>query len=122
MSARDTKAAGMLVGLLAIVSLARGATTSRPVVREAPQKHVLGHGARELREGATLELNQASVADLCLLPRIGHALAERVVRYRELHGPYRSLADLDAVPGVGPRTVETLRPLLRIDAASVNPK
>lgn len=50
-----------------------------------------------------------------LLPRIGPALADAIVKYRESARPgiaFRAVEDLDHVPRIGPVTVEHLRPLL----------
>jgi competence ComEA-like helix-hairpin-helix protein len=66
-----------------------------------------------------LNPNTATPAELELLPRIGPALAERIVAYREAHGPppvFHRAEDLDAVARVGPKTVEQLRPFLVFDA------
>jgi len=61
-----------------------------------------------------LDLNRASLAELMELPGIGPLLAERIVRYRLVHGPFRSLDELLNVPGIGPRTLEQLRAYVRI--------
>ena len=58
----------------------------------------------------TLDINTATMAELSALPNIGPALAERIVSDRETRGRFDSLADLDRVPGIGPRTIEALRP------------
>lgn len=58
--------------------------------------------------GARLHLNTASVADLESLPRIGPTLAARIRAGR----PYRELADLDRVKGVGPATIRALSPFV----------
>lgn len=55
-----------------------------------------------------VNLNSATLEQLEALPRIGPALAARVVKGR----PYRSLADLDAVSGIGPSTLAALAPLV----------
>lgn len=62
-----------------------------------------------------VNINTASAAELELLPGIGPALAQRILDYRTAHGPFRSLADLDRVKGIGPRTLERLRPKIRFD-------
>ena len=57
-----------------------------------------------------------------LLPRIGPALADAIVAYRESRGPgpaFFSAEDLENVHRVGPVTVEALRPLLRFPSDSV---
>lgn len=58
----------------------------------------------------TLDINTATTAQLGALPNIGPALAERIASDRETRGRFDSLDDLDRVPGIGPRTIEALRP------------
>jgi competence protein ComEA len=43
-------------------------------------------------------------------------LARRIVEWRTEHGPFRSLEELERVPGVGPSLRARLAPLLRIGA------
>jgi len=49
------------------------------------------------------------VTEITRLPRVGPALAQRIVAWRATHGPIGSLARLDSVPGVGPGLLEALR-------------
>jgi competence protein ComEA len=57
----------------------------------------------------SIDVNVASAAELERLPGIGPVLAERIVRYREQHGPFTSLDELSAVQGISDRMVEDLR-------------
>jgi competence protein ComEA len=59
-----------------------------------------------------LDLNLATKAELRLLPGLGDALAQRVIDYRQHHGDFRSLDDLRKVFGIGPKTLDRLRPHL----------
>lgn len=68
--------------------------------------------------GGRIDLNQAGVADLRALPRIGPVLARRIVRDRCRRGPFGSIAQLERVRGIGRRTVQRLRPLLAIGGRS----
>lgn len=61
-----------------------------------------------------LNINTASAAQLELLPGIGPALAQRIIADRAERGPFLSVDDLDRVRGIGPRTLERLRPLIRV--------
>lgn len=60
-----------------------------------------------------VDLNRADVRDLDGLPGIGPVLAARIVEHREKHGSFRSVDELRAVRGVGPRLLERLRPRVR---------
>src|SRR5690349_23771445 len=51
--------------------------------------------------GRALDLNRATPAELDALPGIGPVLAKRVVEWREAHGPFRAVEDLEQVPGIG---------------------
>lgn len=59
-----------------------------------------------------VDLNTADVAALDTLPRIGPAIAQRIIDWREANGPIISVDDLLAVSGIGAKTVEALRPLV----------
>ncbi|MBI5709239.1 MAG: helix-hairpin-helix domain-containing protein [Candidatus Eisenbacteria bacterium] len=61
---------------------------------------------------APLDLNRAGAAELDALPGIGPVLAGRIVAHRTRFGPFREPGDLLAVPGIGPRLFERLRPLV----------
>ncbi len=56
-----------------------------------------------------LTINTASETDLIAVRGIGPVLAARILEYRKIHGPYSSPEELLNVPGIGPRTLDTLR-------------
>jgi len=62
-----------------------------------------------------LNVNTATAEELERLPRIGPVLARRIIEYREAHGPFRRIEELEAVPGIGPKTLEELAPLIRVE-------
>jgi competence protein ComEA len=62
-----------------------------------------------------IDLNKATAAELELLPGIGPALASRIIDHRRTSGPFRSVDELDEVKGIGPRTLEKLRPLVKVE-------
>lgn len=59
-----------------------------------------------------LDINAATAAELERLPRVGPALAQRIVTYRDKHGPFASGEALRHVRGIGPSTVRLLEPLV----------
>jgi len=64
--------------------------------------------------GAAVNLNRATASELRQLPGIGPVTADRIVAYREQHGPFRTPEDLIEVSGIGPRTLERLAPLVTV--------
>lgn len=58
--------------------------------------------ARPIQPGELIDVDHASVAELARLPRVGPRLAKVIIADREAHGPFRTLAGLDRVNGIGP--------------------
>jgi comEA protein len=63
--------------------------------------------------GDLIDLNRATAGDLERLPRVGPALARRIVEHRDQHGPFRRVEDLRRVKGIGEKTLERLRPMVK---------
>ena len=71
--------------------------------------------AGSAQKGSTpVNINTATAEELQTLPRIGPAMAQRIIAWREAHGGFRSVDELDAVPGIGPSMLENLRPLVMV--------
>lgn len=62
--------------------------------------------------GGPVSLSSATAADLEALDGVGPALAARIVAWRDSHGGFSSVDQLDEVPGIGPARMEALRPRL----------
>lgn len=61
-----------------------------------------------------IDLNTSDQTALETLPRIGPALAERIIAWREENGRFASIDDLLAVPGIGEKLLEGLRDGVRV--------
>ena len=57
-----------------------------------------------------IDINRAGASELEKLPRIGPKTAERILAFRDAYGAFRSVNDLQQVRGIGPKTLELLRP------------
>ncbi len=53
-----------------------------------------------------VNINKASIEELMQLKKIGQKYAERIVQYRENHGPFEKPADITQVQGIGTKTFE----------------
>ncbi len=60
---------------------------------------------------ALVDLNSADATQLDSLPGIGPATATKIIADRERNGPFRSVADLTRVPGIGEKKVAQLEGL-----------
>ena len=56
-----------------------------------------------------LDLNQASLSELEDLPGIGFILAQAILNYRQEHGSFSSVEELDQVPGISSDRIEELK-------------
>jgi competence ComEA-like helix-hairpin-helix protein len=70
-------------------------------------------GSASLLAGVGIELNTATASDLEATPGIGPTLASRIVQYRDEHGPFASLEELEEVRGIGSKTLWKIKPFVR---------
>jgi competence protein ComEA len=79
-----------------------------------------GVGAVEASQPATgvVNINTASTEQLQLLPRVGPALAGRIVEFREANGPFRAVDEIVAVKGIGESSFEKLEPYIVTSGAT----
>lgn len=61
---------------------------------------------------AGVNVNTASSAELETLPGIGPSKAAAIIQHREQFGPFKSLNDLDNVPGIGPATLTNIQAMV----------
>lgn len=67
-----------------------------------------------------VNLNTASAAELTALPGIGEVLAGRIVDYREAHGAFSSLEELDGVKGIGEGRINAIRDYVTLEDEDEN--
>lgn len=96
----------------AAVNLARPLTDGEQLL--VPMRGAAGDAAGEPAADGRINLNTADEAALDTLPRIGPAIAARIIEWREAHGAFTSVEDLLAVPGIGTKMLESLRALVTV--------
>ena len=65
--------------------------------------------AAPVMAGESVNLNEASAEEFQSLNGVGEVLAERIIDYRKAHDGLDSVAQLKAVKGIGPATLEDLK-------------
>lgn len=64
-------------------------------------------------ESGVVNVNTAGAAELSLLPRVGPALAAKILDHREENGPFKKVEDLLLVSGIGDKMFSLLEPFVR---------
>lgn len=59
-----------------------------------------------------VDVNRAVWPELAQLPDVGEVTARKIVASRQSEGPFDGIDDLQRVRGIGPKTVERIRPYL----------
>lgn len=99
----------------AAVNLARPLSDGEQlVVLEVGQAPPAGASGGENAGGGPINLNTAGVEQLDELPRVGPAIAQRIVDWREQNGRFSSVDDLLGVPGIGEKMLAGLRDLVTV--------
>lgn len=74
-----------------------------------------GSSASTTSGGSQININTATSAELESLPRIGPAIAQRIIDYRTAHGPFAQIADIQDVKGIGPATFNQIKDLITVN-------
>ncbi len=68
--------------------------------------------AEPIRIDYMVDINRAEAVEFMVLPEIGDALSQRIVEDRIANGPFRDHSDLRRVRGIGPKTLDRIKPYL----------
>ncbi len=79
-------------------------TSSAPSVSPQPSEELSTPS-----DGSRININTATSQELQTLPRIGPALAQRIIEYRQTSGGFSTVDDLTNVKGIGEKTLEKIR-------------
>ena len=81
------------------------------------------HWVRGQGAGAAylIDINRAGPAELTLLPGVGPARAERIVKWRQEHGPFQSLDELPKAAGISAKDLAAIRRLVTLGEPTPEP-
>ncbi len=68
--------------------------------------------------GQTVNVNNATLEQLQLLPRVGPSVAARIVEHREKNGAFKTAEDLMLVRGIGEATFELIKPYVALSGST----
>ena len=93
------KMLGWIAAVTAVVWFAGAAVASE-------DKHVKSEGKEVSQAEHKININEAGQAELMKLEGVGAGAARKIIAWREAHGPFKRLHDLEKVPGVGREVIE----------------
>jgi competence protein ComEA len=108
-------AGGALPGTdVALLNLARKVTDGELILVGVTAPPAPSGGAGPTQSGGKVNLNTATLAELDALPGVGPVLAQRILDHRDQHGGFRSVGDLRQVDGIGDARYEQLKELVTV--------
>ena len=92
------------------------ALSASPVAAQTPPPATPPSQTSPASQGAALNLNTATKADLEKLPGVGPAMAQRILDYRQKIGAFKKAEELMNVQGIGEKSFLKLKPLVTVVA------
>ena len=90
--------------IIVLLTLLLG-VVSMPIYAESALPETVSHHAGAKIAAEPVDVNSASNAQLMTLKGIGEKKAQAIIDYRTAHGPFKTVADLSQVKGIGAKLV-----------------
>ena len=97
---------GIMVGVFIGTQVKHSPITLSPYRQELTESTANTQDAHI--SGGKLNINIATASELSMLPGIGESYAQRIIAYREEHGPFITIDDLTKVSGIGQKRLEAI--------------
>jgi competence protein ComEA len=92
-----------------------GNQTGTPAMSSAKNVFIPQTGTRPGGSaGGLVNINTADLSQLDTLPGIGPSLAQRIIDYRELNGPFAAIEDIKNVSGIGDKKFDALKDMVTV--------
>ena len=91
-----------------------GVEITLPTQTPVSQQQAADTATSDSDTSTLIDVNTATAEELEALPNIGPVLAQRIVAYREEHGPFQRVDQLMAVERIGPATYEAIHHLVTV--------
>lgn len=117
------KLSALLAAALVIVCIFASFKTSPEGItteRSAAQAEIMtggdGETSDELLPGEKININKASLNELCMLPGVGEALGQKIIDWREANGDFTSIDEIvDEIDGIGENSIENMRMFITLE-------
>ena len=69
---------------------------------------------RKSQSAGLVDLNNATIDELCLLPGISEITAQKIIDYRQQEGPFRTIEDLCNISGISRSKLEQIKEFIKV--------
>jgi competence ComEA-like helix-hairpin-helix protein len=107
----------LLIGLMVGILVGRHIGQSAVKLSEY-DRHVADSTPATNNTAGKIDINLASVAELDMLPGIGEMTAKSIVEYRNTHGLFATIYDLENVTGIGKKRIESIAQYITVGGQS----
>lgn len=66
------------------------------------------------QEQSKISINAANLNQLCSIPGVGPSTAQKIIDYREEHGPFQAIEDIQKVAGIKEKTYLKMKDYIRL--------
>lgn len=101
----------MATALLGIGILCYKNLRHQPKIEIIPSQRI----DKEIKESKIININTAAKDEIVRLKGIGPALAEVIIEYRALYGPFKNKEDIKNVKGIGTAKFEEIKDSIKIE-------
>jgi competence protein ComEA len=72
-------------------------------------------GKEKYLKEKSININTAGKDELVKLPGVGEAMADKIIKYRDVHMGFKKIDDIKKVKGIGKKKFEKMKPYITVE-------